>query len=111
MAHYCYPIAVLNSSIVTADGLYNLETVSLEEARQMVRGQIESFVGHQPTNDALTRLLGVEIPYNRGLFAHKVGQVALICRLEGGRISNGVQLSESELAQLGFSFKRLIRLD
>ena len=111
MAHFNHPVAVLNSSIVTADGLYDLETVSLEEARQMVKGKITSFVGHQPTNDVLTRLLGVEIPYNRGLFTHQVGQVALVCRLEGGRIPNGVQLSESELAKLGFSFKRLIRLD
>ena len=88
MALYNRPVAVLGSCIATADGLY-----------------------HQPTNDVLTRLLGVEIPYNRGLFTHEVGQVALVCRLEGGRIPNGVQLSESELTQLGFSFKRLIRLD
>lgn len=110
MALYNHPVAVLNSSIVTADGLYNLETVSLEEARQMVKGKITSFVGHQPTNDVLTRLLGVEIPYNRGLFDQQVGQVALVFKLNG-RIPNGAQLSEQEIGEIGFSFKRLIRLD
>ena len=110
MALYKYPVAVLNSCIMTEDGLYDLETISLEEARQMVRGEITSFVGHQPTNDVLTRLLGVDIPYNRGLFVHQVGQVALVFKLNG-RIPNGVQLSEQKIREIGFSFKRLIRLD
>jgi len=110
MALYNHPVAVLNSGIVTADGRYVLETISLEEARRLVRGRIVSFVGHQPTNDVLTRLLGVEIPYNRGLFTHEVGQVALIFKLNG-RIPNGVQLSEQEIEKVGYSFKKLIRYE
>jgi uncharacterized protein yddF len=110
MALYNHPVAVLNSGIVTADGRYVLETIGLEEARRLVRGRIESFVGHQPTNDLMSTLLGVEIPYNRGIFSHKVGQIALIFKLNE-RIPNGVQLSKAEIEAIGYSFKKLIRYD
>lgn len=110
MALYNHPVAVLNSGIVTADGRYVLETISLEEAHDLVRGEIMSFVGHQPTNDLMSTLLRVEIPYNRGIFSHKVGQIALIFKLNE-RIPNGVQLSKAEIEAIGYSFKKLTRYE
>ncbi len=110
MALYNRPVAVLNSSIVTADGRYVVETIGLDEARDLVQGEIVSFVGHQPTNDVLTRLLGVKIPYNRDIFDQQVGQIALVFKLNG-RIPNGVQLSEKEIDVIGYSFRKLIRYE
>lgn len=110
MALYKHPVALLNSSIVTAPGRYVLEDISLEDARGLVQGETMSFVGHQPTNDLMSSLLGIDVPYHRGIFSQEVGQIALIFKLNG-RIPNGVQLSKAEIEKIGYSFKKLIRYD
>lgn len=100
MALYNQPVAVLGSCIVTADGLYVLEAISLEEARRLVQGRIVLFVGHHPTNDLLTRILGIERSYVLRVFSQEKGQIALIC-----------ELNELEIEGIGYSFKKLIRYD
>ena len=50
------PVAVLNTSIVTADGTFVLETINLEEAKALVADPagILSAVGHESTAQILT---------------------------------------------------------
>ncbi|MEU6710032.1 DUF1874 domain-containing protein [Nonomuraea sp. NPDC046802] len=104
-----YPIAILNTSIVTADGTYILASITLEEARTLVAASpIDSAVGHESTAALLTTLLGVNVPTNRQLFAQQVGQRALVCKLNG-RPPEGQVLSLEELGAIGYSFKILTR--
>lgn len=103
------PIAILNASVVTADGTFTLSSITLDEARKLVHGvELDSAVGHESTAILLSTLLGRDIPTNRQLFAQQVGQKALICKLDG-RPPEGVALSLEDLKEIGYSFKLLTR--
>lgn len=103
------PVAILNASVITADGSFDMTTISLEEARQLVRqAPLDSAVGHESTAELLTTLLGVQVPVNRQLFAQAIGQRALVCKLNG-RPPEGKVLSREDLDRIGFSFKLLVR--
>lgn len=108
-------LAILNTSIVTADGSYTLESITPERACWLAKsavgaegGGLDSAVGHDATAAILTTLLGVEVPVNRQLFAQEPGQQALIFKLNG-RPEPGKELSQDELEAIGFSFKLLTR--
>lgn len=104
------PVAVLNTSIVTADGTFVLQTIGLEEAKALAADPVGilSAVGHESTAQILTELLGVEVPVNRINFAQQQGQVALVFKLHG-RPQEGQILSAEEIEAIGYSFKKLTR--
>lgn len=106
-----FPVGVLNTSILTADGTFTLQTISLDEAKALVRGPegVLSAVGHESTAQILTDLLGIEIRVNRIQFAQAVGQEALVFKLHG-RAPEGVILGREEVEAIGYSFKLLVRL-
>ena len=103
-------LAILNTSIATADGNYALRTITLDEAQFLVNEAdgLDSAVGHAATAEILTRLLGVDIPVNRQQFAQQVGQKALVFKLSG-RIPEGTILSLEEIENLGYELKVLER--
>lgn len=102
-------LAVLNTSIVTADGAYILESITTEQAVQLAAyAELDSAVGHDSTAQILTTILGREVPVNRQLFVQAPGQQALVFKL-GGRPEPGRELSREELEEIGFSFKLLTR--
>jgi hypothetical protein len=109
--HTGLPLAILNTSIVTADGRYALETVSADLAKSivMMHAEIDSAVGHEATAAILSTLLDVDVPVNRQLFAQQVGQSALVFKLNG-RPEPGKELSREELERIGFTFKVLTRM-
>lgn len=103
-------LAVLNTSILTVPGNYTLQDISIEEARELVRdNELDSAVGHESTARVLTTMLGVEIPANRQLFQHAVGQRALVFKLSG-RPSEGKILTEEEINDMGYKFQLLTRI-
>jgi hypothetical protein len=102
-------LGVLNTSIVTRDGWYRLETITLEEAKALVASsELDSAVSHESTAEILTTLLGVEIPVSRQLFEQRPGQRALVFKLRG-RLETGRELTTQELEEIGFDFKLLTR--
>lgn len=102
-------LAILNTSILTTVGTYELQNITLQEAQQLVKdNDILSAVGHQSTADILTTLLGTEIPMNRIMFEQQKGQKALIFKLLG-RPEEGKILTTEEIEQIGYRFQILIR--
>jgi len=104
-------LAILNTSIITADGTFVLETIELSRARALVQQAegILSAVGHETTAQILSDLLGIEVPVNRINFIQQVGQMALVFKLMG-RPPEGVILSAEEVKAIGYEFKTLTRL-
>lgn len=102
------PIAILNGAIITAEGEYSCRTISLEEAKQLVRSasNIISAVGHQATAEILTDLLETEVALNRIDFQQETGQHALVFKLNS-RPPEGVILSRKEIEELGYQFQLL----
>ena len=102
-------LAILNSSILTTVGTYELQNITLQEAQALVQhNDILSAVGHQSTADILTTLLGVQVPMNRIMFEQEQGQKALVFKLLG-RPEEGKILTSDEIHQMGFKFQLLTR--
>ena len=102
-------LAILNTSILTTTGTFELQDITLEQAQQLVQdNEILSAVGHQSTADILTTLLGTEIPMNIIMFEQQQGQKALVFKLNG-RPEEGKILTVEEIEQIGYKFQLLIR--
>ena len=102
-------LAILNTSILTTVGTYELQDITLQEAQQLVQNnEILSAVGHQSTADILTTLLGTTIPMNRIMFEQQEGQKALVFKLLG-RPEEGKILTQQEIEEIGYKFQLLTR--
>lgn len=104
-------LAILNTSIITADGQFSLETISLEEAQKLVKenkNDLLSAIGHQSTAEILTYLLGFDIPMNRIVFKQEPLQSAIVFKLNG-RPPEGRILTREEIDTIGYEFKLLKR--
>ena len=102
-------LAILNTSILTNTGTYELKDISLQEAQRLVQeNEILSAVGHQSTAEILTTLLDTEIPMNRIQFAQETGQRALVFKLNG-RPEEGKILSQEEIEAIGYKFQLLTK--
>jgi hypothetical protein len=102
-------LALLNTSIITNDGLYSLKSIGLREAQHLaLTHDLDSAVGHEATAQVMSELLGVEVAFNRQMFAQEVGQQALVFKLNG-RLMEGVVLTRQEIEEIGYSWKLLTR--
>ena len=102
-------LGILNTSILTNTGTYELKDISLQEAQRLVQeNEILSAVGHQSTAEILTTLLDTEIPMNRIQFAQETGQRALVFKLNG-RPEEGKILSQEEIEAIGYKFQLLTK--
>ncbi len=99
------PLTLLNTSIVTGEGVHSLRKISLDEARALVTAApaLNSAVGHQATAEIMTTLLGVDVPVNRQAYASKAGDTALVFKLNG-RPPEGKILTLDEMNSIGFEF-------
>lgn len=105
------PLAILNTSILTAAGSYTLRDITVEEARELAEdNDLDSAVGHASTAQVMTTLLGVEIPTNRQLFIQQPGQQALVFKLNG-RPEEGKILTAAEIEEIGYKFQLLTRIN
>jgi hypothetical protein len=103
-------LAILNTSILTAEGKFTLEGITLEQAQKLVQdNEILSAVGHISTAEILTELLETEVPVNRIMFEQQPGQQALVFKLNG-RPQEGKILSREEIEGIGYKFQLLTRL-
>lgn len=104
-------LALLNTSILTTAGVYELTDITLDQARQMVAdnaGNLDSAIGHQSTAEIMTTLLDTEVPVNRQMFTQEVGQQALVFKLNG-RPQEGKILTTVDIEEIGYKFQLLTR--
>lgn len=102
-------LALLNTSILTTAGTYNLEDITLERAKELVRrNELDSAIGHASTAEIISTLLEEDIPLNRQMFQQEEGQQALVFKLNG-RPEEGKILSAEEIEQIGYKFQLLTR--
>lgn len=105
------PLLIMNTTIMTNDGVYKLHEISLEEAKAIVSSsEICSGIGHSATASIMTTILGVEIPENRIMLSQQPGQIALCFKLNG-RPAEGAVLGIKEINEIGYSFKLMERLE
>ena len=91
-----FSLQMLDSSVVGA----KFDELTLAEMQEVVKGGVNSAVGHPDTANVLTSLLGVEIPANRINISLKGGDVVYVAQLTGGRLPEGATTLPE-----GFKFK------
>ena len=102
-------LGILNTSILTTVGTYELKDITLEQAQDLVHNNdILSAIGHQSTADILTTLLETTIHMNRIMFEQEQGQKALVFKLNG-RPEEGKILTQQEIKEIGYKFQLLTR--
>jgi hypothetical protein len=78
--------------------------VGLEDVKEFLQeNSFISAVGHQSTADVMSRLLGIQIPFNRIQIQLKEGDVVIVFQLLT-RLEEGKILTEDELSKLQFKF-------
>lgn len=114
-------IALLNTTIVTAEGQYDLQAITAEQASGKFpegmaamdgdkRGMyFESAIGHESTAEAMSALLGFPVPVARIRFEQSEGQFAICLRVKG-RVEEGQILDRETLDEIGYDLYLLTRL-
>lgn len=103
-------LAILNTSILTTTGKFELKDITLKEAKNLVKeNEILSAVGHQSTAEILTTLLETEVPMNRIMFEQETGQKALVFKLNG-RPEEVKILTVEDIEEIGYKFQLLIKI-
>lgn len=103
-------LALLNTTIATTDGVYEIKTISLEHAKALVtQNELDSAIGHESTARVMSTLLNANIITNRQQFEQQAGQDALVFKLKG-RLQEGVILTSHEIEEIGYEFKLMTRV-
>lgn len=105
-------LALLNTTIATTDGVYEIKTISLDEAKVLVSSNeldIDSAVGHESTARVMSTLLDTDINMHRQQFEQQAGQDALVFKLKG-RAPEGKILTIKEINDMGYEFKLMTRV-
>ena len=85
-----------------------IREVSVEDVMKLLsQSNFVSAVGHQATADVLTKLLNVQIPFNRVQIQLNEGDVLVVFQLLT-RLEEGKVLTEDELSKLQFKFLLVI---
>ena len=86
------------------NGTYKSIPVSLQEAKELVKGSFTSAVGHSTTAELMSEVLGTAIRFNRMTVSLEDGDKMLCFKLKP-RLGEGVLLSDkSDLEALGYDF-------
>lgn len=86
--------------------------ISLEKARELVKenkSNILNCIGHEATANTLSKLLGLEIQYERNTLEQEKGQLALVLKLNG-RVPENTILTEEEMEKMGYTLKLLEKI-
>ena len=102
-------IVLLNTSIITSEGVYKYKKISLEKAKKIVDNAdcVISAIGHISTAQVLSILLSRPVAVNRINFVQK-NEIGIVFKLNR-RPPEGVILSTEEILKIGFSFGILTR--
>ncbi len=105
-------LAFLTTTVATAnDGVFELRTVSLEEAKALAKSakQTQSYIRHSATAKAMSTVLGVDVPLGETQLKQEVGQQALVFKLRARLKEGQVLTTEKELDEVGYDFVLMTR--
>jgi hypothetical protein len=85
-----------------------VKEVSINDVKEILkRHSFTSAVGHQATADVLSKLLNIQIPFNRVQIQLREGDALIVFQLMT-RLEEGKVLDEQELSKLQFKFLLVI---
>lgn len=104
------PVWLLNAPVITAEGLFRSQAVSVAQASRLVHcNGFESAIGHAQTAALLSSLLGINCPMRRIAFHQQPGQQALVLRLASRLAEGQVLHGREEIEAVGYSLLLITR--
>lgn len=104
-------VALFNGTIATTNGVYKVSDIDIDSAKKLIfKNGFISAIGHESTAEIISDLFGMDIPMNRIQFKQKVGQKAVVFKLNQ-RPPEGSVLSRDEIEKIGYSLKLMERLE
>lgn len=104
-------VALFNGTIATTNGVYKVSDIDIDSAKKLIcKNGFISAIGHESTAEIISDLFGMDIPMNRIQFRQKVGQKAVVFKLNQ-RPPEGSVLSRDEIEKIGYSLKLMERLE
>ncbi|MFN8348810.1 MAG: DUF1874 domain-containing protein [Spirosomataceae bacterium] len=102
---------LLNSSILTAFGVFDYKPIDLVTVRVMIAEESEviSAIGHQVTAETLSELLGRPVRVNRMSIVMQAGDKAIVFKLKH-RLEEYKVLTKEEMKDLEYELGVLERL-
>ena len=94
-------VYVMNSPVITNFGVFEFRKATPDEARELLKGGFVSAVGHEASAHLLSKILGIEIPYNRVAIRMQKGDVAVVLWLLQ-RLPEGKILSDEEISKIQY---------
>lgn len=101
---------ILNTPILPTFGTYKFSPLTIKETKDYLSNGFTSAVGHQSTADVMKEVLGIDIPKNRISWMPKIGDEALVFKLNS-RPPEGKILTFAEIESIGFYFGRIVRIE
>lgn len=106
----CVLVTLLNSAVLTADGEYEMRSITLEAARALLRQRgFASALGHEATAHVMSALLGIDCPVRRVTYRQPRGASALVLRLNQRLDQGRVLCRVEEIEAIGYSLSLLHR--
>ncbi len=76
-------------NMLSGDSVVKFTQITAEQARELLKDRIESFVGHNDTANVLTTLLGIPITINRASLIAQKGESFIVAQFSGPRLPEG----------------------
>jgi len=76
-------------NMLSGDSVVKFTQITAEQARELLKDRIESFVGHNDTANVLTTLLGIPITINRASLIAQQGERFIVAQFSGPRLPEG----------------------
>ncbi len=104
-------VGLFNGTVATTNGLYKITDIDLDSAKKLIeKNGFISAIGHGSTAEIMSDLFNMDIDMNRIQFKQKVGQKAVVFKLNK-RPPEGVVLTREEVESIGYSLKLMERLE
>lgn len=102
-------VYLLNSAVLTDFGEYIYTSITVDEAREILKGGFVSAIGHKGIAEFLTKLFGLQVPMNRVEIKMQPGDVAIVYKI-AQRLPPGPELSAEDLEKVPFVLGMLKRV-
>ena len=76
-------ISALNEASVS------FRKISIEQAKNLLNGEVDSYIGHADTARVIGGMLGMEVPAQRRFGTLVSGETAIVAQVVGGRLPEG----------------------
>lgn len=104
-------VAILNTSLLTSYGSYTYRKLTKPEVMDILNtNEIVSYVRHADVPFIFKRDFNFDLPLNNALYEHKIGEQALIFKLQNKeRFTTETELSTPEIDMIGYEIGLLTK--